>query len=298
MNTLHYMLAIAATATITLASCNNKAKESANAGQDLENLVEENSVTVKNNTLNDTTLIVDGKAMKFAEVSRIFNIDNTGQFYLSMRAIVPADSSLITNSIYATMIEYYNALGDPQLSCQPAAYTPAQLAKGMDEIGTRFKSYAAPFAADTITPGFMMNVDMRPVYGGKDYLTYAIYDDYYTGGAHGEVDTYFITLNATTGEPYTFDTLFDKTDREKLRGKLVEIIAKDKDQTVEDYLKSLNEYIMPSTPVTVANFPVYHVGVSELGYVFTYPKYTIAPGFEGCPAYVIPLDFVKAALPE
>lgn len=296
MKTLHYMLAIAATATLTLTSCGNKTKIADKVKGDIDNLIEENTVTVKNNSLTDTTLTINGKQMEFAEVSRIFNVDTTGQFYLSMRAIVPADSSMVTNTLYATMIAYYNVLGDTLLSCPDASYTPAQLAAGFDDIGARFKAYAAPFAADTITHGFMMNADMRPVYGGDNYITYAIYDDFYTGGAHGEVDTYFVTYDFLTGQPYTFDTLFAKADQEKIRVKLVDTIAQDKELTVEDYLKSLNEFVSPASPITVKNFPIYHVGITSMGYVFTYPKYSIAPGFEGCPAYVIPLDFVQCTL--
>lgn len=289
------MVAIAAASTLTMTSCGNKAKVVQETA-DLDNLIEENTVTVKQNALTDTTLTMGGASMRFAEVSRIFQVDTTGQFYLSVRAIIPADSSAITNNLYSSLLGYYKELGDTLDNAPAMASTPAQLAQALDAMGAGFKAYVQPYANDTITPGFMMNADLRPVYGTDAYMTYAVYDDYYTGGAHGEVDTYFETFNIKTGKPYTFESLFSADGRSKIRAKLVEIIAKDKEQTVDEYLKSLNEFLMPTTPVTVDNFPVYHVGITSFGVVFTYPKYSIAAGYEGCPAYVIPLDEVSSYL--
>lgn len=289
---LNYMLAIAATSTIILSSCNNKNKATDNptTDTDLDNIIAENSVTVKHNATNDTTLLIGGEHMRFTEISRIFNVGYNNQFYMSVRAIVPEVSGSITNSLYNTIVEYYNALGDTINVAPETASTPAQLAGAIDAMGKEFVQYVTPMANDTITPGFMMNTDIRPVYGNQKYITYAIYDDYYTGGAHGEVDTYFTTFDAATGNQYTFDTMFTPQGQAKIRERIVDIIAKDKEQSVEEYLKSLNEFLFPSTPITVDNFPVYHVGITSLGVVFTYPKYSIAAGYEGCPAYVIPLD--------
>lgn len=295
MKTLNYMVAIAAASTLTMASCGSKTKLEQKT-TDLDDLIEENTVTVRQNAMTDTTLTIGGANMRFAEVSRIFRVDSTGQFYLSVRAIVPADSSAITNYLYSSLLAYYKELGDTLEKASAAVSTPVQLAQALDVMGAAFSTHVQPYATDTITPGFMMNADMRPVYGTDSYMTYAVYDDYYTGGAHGEVDTYFETFDIKTGRPYTFDTMFSAEGRAKIRGKLVEIIAKDKAQTIDEYLKSLNEFLMPAAPVTVDNFPVYHVGITSFGVVFTYPKYSIAAGFEGCPAYVIPLDEVSSYL--
>lgn len=294
MNTLNHMVAIAAASTLVLASCNNRSKVSSSS--DIEDVLEKNTVTVARNALTDTMLTIGGSQMRFAEVSRIFQVDTTEQFYLSVRAIVPADSSAITNSLYHRLLAYYNELGDTLASTPALASTPSALAGAIDEMGRQFKIHVMPYASDTLTSGFMMNADMRPVYGTDRYITYAVYDDYYTGGAHGEIDSYFTTFNISTGEQYTFDTLFRKDARRRLRGMIVDIIAKDKGLTVDEYLKSLNEFLSPSSPVTVDNFPVYHVGITSMGVVFTYPKYTIAAGFEGCPSYVIPLDEISAYL--
>ena len=54
----------------------------------------------------------------------------------------------------------------------------------------------------------------------------------------------------------------------------------------------------PDVPIKVDNFPVYHVGMTGLGVVFTYPKYSIAAGYEGCPAYVLSFDDVSGLLVE
>lgn len=294
MNTLNHMVAIAAASTLILASCNHRSKLPEET--EIEDILEKNSVTVSHNALTDTMLTIGGTQMRFAEVSRIFQADSTDQFYLSVRAIVPADSSEITNRLYHRILGYYQELGDTLAQAPAEASTPVGLARALDDVGRQFKIYVQPYVADTLTSGFMMNADMRPVYGTDRYITYAVYDDYYTGGAHGEIDSYFTTFDLATGVPYTFDTLFGKPAQKKLRAMIVDIIAKDKGLTPEEYLKSLNEFLMPATPVTVENFPVYHVGLTSMGVIFTYPKYTIAAGFEGCPSYVIPLDEVSAYL--
>ena len=274
-----------------LASCGGKTHKD-NDTDNLDNLLDENTVTVRHNAITDTTLTIGALNMKFTEVSRIFQVDTTGQFYLSVRMIVPVDSSAIATSLYRSLLGYYEdiVVSSDTLPCAPA--TPTQLANAIDDMGSRFKTFVKPYAADTITHGFLMNADMRPVYGTDSYITYAIYDDYYTGGAHGEIDSYFETFDLATGKAYTFETMFSAKGRAEIRKKLVEIIARDKSMTTDEYLTTLNEFMMPSSPVTEANFPVAHVGITSLGVVFTYPKYSIAPGYEGCPAYVIPLDEV------
>ncbi len=289
------MVAIAAASTIMLASCNNS-RSGSDQQAEIEDILEKNTVTVTENAITDTLLTIGRAQMRFAEVSRIFQIDSTEQFYLSVRAIVPADQSKITDRLYHRLLGYYKELGDTFADAPAAASTPVGLARALDDMGRQFRRYVQPYAADTITAGFMMNADMRPVYGTDRYLTYAVYDDYYTGGAHGEIDTYFTTFDIATGEQYTFGTLFSKEGQKAIRSKIVEIIAKDKGQTVDGYLKSLNEFLMPAEPVGVDDFPVYHVGITSMGVVFTYPKYTIAAGFEGCPSYVIPLDEVSSYL--
>lgn len=295
MKTLNYMVAIATASTLTMAACSNKAK-TASESDDLDNLIEENTVTVKRNAMTDTTLTIGSTDMKFAEISRIFPVDSTGQFYLSIRAIIPSEQSNITQNLYSSLLDYYKQLGDTLDKAPAVAATPSQFAQAVDDLGLQFKAYASPYATDSVTPGFMMDIDMRPVYGAEGYMTYAIFEDNYTGGAHGDLDTYFETFNTATGQPYTFNDMFSAKGRDAIRKKLVDIIAKDKEMSVDDYLKALNEFLMPSTAITVDNFPVYHVGITSLGVVFTYPKYSIAAGFEGCPAYVIPLDEVASYL--
>jgi len=288
MKTLNYMVAIAAASTLAMASCNNKTKDTQPA--ELEDILEKSTVTVAQNSLTDTLLTLGKQQMKFAQLSRIFQVDTAGQFYLSVRTIIPAGTSPITDNLYNKIIDYYNQLGDTINNVPSSASTPAGLAQAIDNMGEKFEKYVKPYANDTLTPGFMMNIDLRPVYGTDRYVTYSIYDDYYTGGAHGEIDSYFTTYNIADGRPYTFDTMFKADSHNAIRAKLVDIIAKDKGLTVDEYLKSLNEFIMPATPVTINNFPVYHVGITSMGVVFTYPKYSIAAGFEGCPSYVIPFD--------
>ncbi len=296
MKTLNFMVAIAASSTLFMASCGSKATKTDATVEELDDLIEENSVTVKVNSVTDTILNIDGKSVSFSEIDRIYNVDASGQFFMSVRAIVPAQSSAITNKLYHTIVDYFKVIADSSAVAPVSADNPTELAADLDVIGQQFVDYARQFATDTVTNGYLLNVDIRPVYGKDNYITYAVYADFYTGGAHGEVDTYFETFNTATAEAYDFDSMFSKDGQKVVREKLVDIIAKDKGQTVEEYLKSLNDFVMPDSPITVDNFPVYHVGVTSLGIVFTYPKYSIAAGYEGCPAYVIPVDELSSYL--
>lgn len=285
------------TSVPVMVSCGSKSGREAKAiTEAMENAEDGNSVKVKVNAMTDTVLNIDGQRVKFCEIARLFDVDNSADYYLSVRAIVPAGESEVTADLYNKVSEYYSVLMETDSVSGMVADTPAKFAAGLDAMGRGFVAGVTPMVRDTVTPAFMMDVDIRPVYGKADYTTYAVYADFYTGGAHGTVDTYFETYDNATSVPYSFETMFTAAGQRDVRAKLVEQIAADKGMTEAEYLESVNSFVMPDEPITVENFPVYHVGITSLGVVFTYPKYSIAPGFEGCPAYVMGFDSVADML--
>ncbi|MDE7387196.1 MAG: hypothetical protein K2N28_08685 [Muribaculaceae bacterium] len=282
-----------------MVSCGSKASRQAKAiTEAIENAEEGTGLKVKANALADTVLNIDGRKVQFCDVARIFEVDEEGDFYLSVRAIVPAAESEVTADLYNKVSEYFSAIIEPDTVTAVVADTPAEFAAGLDEMGREFVATVTPMAEDAETAGYMMDVDIRPVYGKSGYTTYAVYADFYTGGAHGTVDTYFETYDNATSVPYSFESMFTPEGQREARVKLVEAIAGDKGMSVDEYLVSVNDFVMPDEPITVENFPVYHVGITGLGVVFTYPKYSIAAGFEGCPAYVLGFDDVSGLLVE
>lgn len=282
-----------------MVSCSSGSKNQTKAiAEAMENAEDGMGVKVKVNALADTVLNIDGRKVQFCEVARIFEVDEDGDFYLSVRAVVPAGESGVTADLYNKVSEYFSAIVEPDTVAAVVADTPARFAAGIDDMGREFVATVTPMAGDTVTAGYMMDVDIRPVYGKADYTTYAVYADFYTGGAHGTVDTYFETYDNATSVPYSFETMFTPEGQREARVKLVDAIAVDKGMSVDEYLATVNDFVMPDEPVTVGNFPVYHVGITGLGVVFTYPKYSIAAGFEGCPAYVLGFDSVSGLLVE
>lgn len=285
--------AIIATAAVVSSCGSSKQKEVDDKAQEQ---LEQSALTVVNNSISDTTITIGGEAVNYVVVERIFQADTTNQFYMSARVIVPAVKSHITDEV-AEIVEdaFKNVVPDTDIDLDDVE-TPAQMAQAIETLGNKFLAFVAPVAADTITPGYMTNIDIRPVSGTGKYVTYAVYADSYTGGAHGDIDNYYVTFNSSTGDDYDFeDIVKGKKDAAEVRKLLVEAIATSKGQTVDEYITSVKDFT-DNQELTVENFPVYHVAVIPEGLVFTYPKYSIAAGFEGCPTYVIPNDQVSKYL--
>ena len=300
MKTRNFIVAAAMLSAVpAMGSCGSKSKSATDVLTDaIEGAEDGTGLKVKANATTDTVLIIDGRRVEFCDVARIFDVDESGDFYMSARAIVPAATSGVTADLYNKVSEYFSAIVEPDTVKAVVADTPAKFAAGLDAMGRDFVATVSPMVGDTVTAGYMMDVDIRPVYGKVGYTTYAVYADYYTGGAHGTVDTYFETYDNATSVPYSFETMFTAEGQRQARVKLVDMIAKDKGQTVDEYLAWVNDFVRPDVPITVDNFPVYHVGMTGLGVVFTYPKYSIAAGYEGCPAYVLSFDDVSGLLVE
>ena len=285
------LLVAVAGSVVALSSCGSRTKTS-QLPENFEDLIIENPMAVTGNSIVDTTITLNGSTADYIEISRLFPADEEGQFFMSIRAIVPESNSPITDSLYKAIGTYYSLVTD---TVAPAVspVNSIELTKCIDEMGTTFTGIARDFMADSVVYGYQMTAVIEPVYHAGELLTYSIYEDSYTGGAHGDVNSYFTSFNPNDGSEYSFETLV-KSDRQKdIRKKLVEYIAAQKEMTVNDYLKSVSDFMGMEKPLTVETFPIYHTGITSDGLVFSYPKYSIAAGFEGCPTYAISLDDIK-----
>lgn len=288
---------LAGTATIIaagLSACGNS--KQASIDEQVEEQLEQSAITVISNATNDTTINIGGRQQPFVTVERIFHADTTDGFFLSVRAIVPARKSGITANVSDIITDSYMETVTSGAELPAAADNVTALENAIQSIGDSFIDYVKPLAQDTVTHGFMMNYDIRPVCGTDKYVTYAVYIDSYTGGAHGNLSTYYETMSIPAGTPYNYDNIIkNKAARTSVRQTLLQTIADSKGQTVDEYLTSVKDFT-GDDGITVENFPVYHVAILPEGLVFSYPKYSIAAGFEGCPTYVIPLDDVAGYL--
>ncbi len=293
MKKITYFAAVAAVATAGLTACGNKAKSDITDAA-IESAVVANPMAVTTNAVTDTTITLNGMTADYVEVSRIFPVDKDGQFFLSVRAIVPEANTPVTDSLYKSIAAYYSLITDT-VAPDVAPINSVELIKAVDELGAGFTDVAKVYAADSIVYGYQMTAVVEPVYHADKVLTYSVYEDSYTGGAHGDVNSYYVSYNPTDGSQYTFETLVKPDKQKAVRKMLVESIAAQKEMTVAEYLTSVSDF-MGGDPLTIETFPIYNVGITNDGLVFAYPKYTIAAGFEGCPTYAIAFDDIAGDL--
>lgn len=290
MKKIIYVAALAAVAAAGLTACGTKSKTDTIV-ETIESAVVTNPMAVTVNAVVDTTITLNGVTADYVEVSRIFPVDTAGQFFLSVRTIVPEANSVVTDSLYKAVASYYAYITD-KAAPEATPVNSVEFAKAIDDLGADFTTVAQPFAADSTIYGYQMTAVAEPVYYADKVLTYSVYEDSYTGGAHGDVNSYYVSYNPEDGVQYTFDTLVKADKQMDVRKKLIESIAAQKEMTVDKYLKSVSEFI-GGDALTVRTFPIYNIGLTSDGLVFTYPKYTIAAGFEGCPTYAISLDQIS-----
>lgn len=279
---------------IAITSCGNQSK-TAKLPESFDDLIIENPMAVTSNSIVDTTITLNGSTADYFEVSRLFPADDEGQFFMSVRAILPEANSPITDSLYKAIGNYFAMVTDTV----PPAISPVnsiEFTQGIDEMGAEFLDKARGLVADSVIYGYQLTAVVEPVYHADNLVSYSVYEDSYTGGAHGDVNSYFVSFDPESGTEFTYETLVKKEFQSDIRKKLVEYIAAQKEMTVKDYLASVSEFMGTETPLTIDSFPIYHVGITSDGLVFSYPKYSIAAGFEGCPTYAIPLDDISDAL--
>lgn len=169
---------------------------------------------------------------------------------------------------------------------------------------------------DNIVNGYNIGFEIYPVYLDKDYVTYRQYAYWYTGGANGNSVCSLVTFSRTTGERMTADDFILPDKIDDVRCLLAKHMAESYPiysdiTTVEQYLDSLNAWLgndnaensrktIPDTSsiITLSTFPMKNPGLDELGLVFIYDQYELAPGSDGCPVVVLTFDEMKGLLRE
>ncbi len=259
------------------------------AGEQFRNPSMENAVA-------DTVLDLDGTDFASTRISR--------------SAMVPGDSSCyVAIDVYASNDNINGALAkyihdaiagfdidqdsvDRSIGIDSVYMVDVNgLTEIVDNAVNSFMEVVIPQAKSDNVPGISLSIDLRPVWANESYVTYSMAAQGYYGGAHGETDFYLLTFDLKTGSPMGFYNLVPTNRQEKVRKDLVAVISHSDDMNVDQYLAMVNDWVGNNSrdSWTVQTFPIYHVGLTEQGYVFCYPKYSIAPGREGCPVYVVPV---------
>lgn len=246
---------------------------------------------VKANIVADTTLNIGEKNEAFTRVDRIYQADDSANFYMSVSAVVPYGISPVTETVSNLFDSLYASLEGPSMTDAASLInTPGLFASHLDNLGADFVSFVTPMAENTdpdATPGYMLSFNARPVYSSPDIITYEIVTDSYEGGNSADYNEAAISINPANGQVYQLADLVVADSIPAVRQQLVEAIALSNEKSVDEYLAGLTLFNSPQTAYTVDNFPIYNVAYTPGMLTFTYPKYSIAPGSEGSPRYTI-----------
>lgn len=165
--------------------------------------------------------------------------------------------------------------------------------------------------------GYNLDIEIYPVFMNEDYVTYKKYSYYYTGGAHGNYSSFLQTYNLKTGESVDLDDIIIPEKLDVLRECVARHMASNYPiyssvTSVEAYLDSLNRWkgltdigvLMGVVKdedrecITLNNYPLNDPGIHGAGLVFTYEKYHLTPGCDGCPTILIPFSEIRSCLKE
>lgn len=186
----------------------------------------------------------------------------------------------------------------------------------LDWEGERFYS-ELPEILEYGENGYNLAIEIYPVFMNEDFVTYKKYSYYYTGGAHGNYTSFLQTYNRMTGESVDLDDMIDHTKLDKVRERVAYHMAakyaiNSSVNSIEAYLDSLNRWkgltdiavVMgfkkenDREQITLKNYPLNDPGIHGAGVVFTYEKYHLTPGCDGCPMIVLTYDEIRDCLKE
>lgn len=293
MNTIIKSTAVAAMALLTLASCNRK-NPAAEAIVKYDG-PEYQAPSMKEIT-RDTVFDFSGNKVKSVRVNR-FASKPDSNFFIAINIYANEENEAINGNLDKYVNDAMQmfsinsestdiAIGVDSLS--PASVN--ELISNVDSAVTYFSDVVIPAAVKDSVTGMNLSIDLRPVWANDSYITYAMTADSYLGGAHGNADFYLQTFDKHTGSPMGFYRLIPADRQDEMRQRLLNVIAATDGVSLDQYLAVVNQWIGNDKKEswTVETFPIFHVGLTGQGYVFCYPKYSIAPGSDGCPVYVVP----------
>lgn len=162
---------------------------------------------------------------------------------------------------------------------------------------------------------YYIEMKIYPVFMNDDYVTFMNYAYYDTGGAHGNHTAFLQTYSRKTGGSVDLEDMIKPDKIDKVRERVVMHMASSYPiyssvTTVEEYLDSLNSWMgyitepmgvrnpEDSERITLNNYPLNGPGIHGAGLVFTYGKYQLTPGCDGCPVVVLTYDEIRDCLKE
>lgn len=235
-------------------------------------------------------MTVSGKTLDVTSISALERPAEEVYFYADVKvaandAKAPAVMAGIIDALYSDATDQKVSAGD--------VTDIKGLTAQLDSISKNFKdSVATDDVLNSVTKAFNVTVAAEPVAAADAYTTYKVYTNVFTGGAHPVYNVYYMTIG-TDGTVYDFDSLITNNEyRVAVKEALVKTIAQSNDLDVEKYLAQLNEFLSTSKEdaIGVENFPVYNVGLTEQGLVFSYPQYSIGPASDGVQLYALPTE--------
>lgn len=290
MKTKSTVASVVVLATMALATACSKKEEKPVLGEqiDLKSAITAVSTPATTDTVTVSTVTYGQLSLATTTVESAVTTAEP-DIYMSLVATT-LDKYPQTNTYAAgKAIALYNEVTDNQIAAGEVD-SGADLAVYFDNLGSTFEIETVPVYAAATVKACNMVLNATPAYATDAIVTYGVYTSYFNGGNKPATDFYYETIDPTTGAVIAFDKLVKADKVDAVRELIVETIANSKGQSVDEYLKSLNEYVMPDAgqEITAANFPVCHAAVTSDGLVVTYPAGIIAPESDGQPAYTLP----------
>lgn len=282
-------------AVVAMSGCSSK--EAAKGSKlDLSAAEAEAAAVVTSDTISDKTFTFGDREVDATEVARIYGQAGP-DIYLSVRAYGLKEYPAVNNWIAQTVDGKLAEITESTFADTTVTTIP-ELTASLDAAGAVFADSIAPAMAASVAPYYNIVINMQPAYATDSYMTYATYVGSYTGGANGYYEYYYSTFDPVTADVFDFAQIVKPEKQADIRKALVETIAESQSLSTDDYLRQLNEFLMTdeSSRITTENFPIYNVGVTADGLVFSYPKYSIAPGSDGAQSYVLPEGVTDGAL--
>jgi hypothetical protein len=162
--------------------------------------------------------------------------------------------------------------------------------KSMKEIGEGFIAEYDDFLKEMpdASGGWYYSADAKAETVTDTLISLSVHNEYYTGGAHGGADTYFVNIHPKTGAAFTLDNLLKVGYQEPLT------------KLGEEEFRRVRE--MPDTASLNENYFEFpddkfqlnqNYGFKKEGIVFFYNSYEIAPYAAGPTEIVIPFEKVR-----
>lgn len=258
-------------------------------------LVSDDYVPADSSSISVCEKSVGDSVMQLVDVSRVYKASD--DVFLSVNAELLRDDSESYGNLAALIDSVYSYATDQKVVYGKISDV-GTFAAAIDSMGRNFMDSIVPTTDDSILKAFNVTVDIRPVYKTDKYVTYKVFTNFFTGGAHPVYDCYFTTVGYADNSTLDFDSIVKKEYQPEMRRAIVETIARSEGLTVDEYLANLNDFLNndAGNKVTIENFPVYNVGIDGQGVVFSYPMYSIAPASSGVLVFEIPLASVAEAL--